>query len=196
VADGIDGETMNRTRYISQAGMIAAVYAAFTVLTVYLPFNLGWGLVQFRLSEAITVVGLFTPAAIPGLTLGSVIANALNPNAVWPLAFLDVVFGSLGTLLGAVWMWRFRERKMLALAGPVISNALIVPAYLPILLAGLGLYRVPFIGLDVEGSWLAMYLVGVVSIGIGQAVVVYTLGLGLFTTLRRLGLTEVLTRRS
>lgn len=187
---------MNRARYVSQAGMIAAVYAALTIVTSYLPFNLGWGLVQFRLSEAFTVVAMFTPAAIPGLTLGSVIANALNPNAVWPLSFLDVVFGSLGTLLGAVWMWRFRSKTALALAGPVLTNALIVPAYLPFLLAGLGLYRIPFIGVDVEGSWLAMYLVGVVSVGIGQAIVMYTLGLGLLAALRRLGLGEVLSRRA
>ncbi|TLM80095.1 MAG: QueT transporter family protein, partial [Actinobacteria bacterium] len=105
--------------------MIAAVYAALTLATLYLPFALGWGLLQFRISEAFTVVACFTPAAIPGLTLGSLIANALNPTAVWPLALLDVVFGSLGTLLGAWWMWRFRAKTPLALAGPVIANALI-----------------------------------------------------------------------
>jgi uncharacterized membrane protein len=174
--------------------MIAAVYAALTVLVTYLPFTLGFGLVQFRLSEAVTVLAMFTPAAIPGLTLGSVIANALNPAALWPIQLLDVVFGSMGTLLGAVWMWRFRERTALALAGPVVFNALIVPAYLPLLLAGLGLYRIPLIGLDVEGSWLAMYLLGVVTVGVSEAIVMYTLGWGLLGALRRLGLSELLAR--
>jgi uncharacterized membrane protein len=183
---------MNRTRYIVRAGMIAATYGAVTLLGMYLPFNLGWGLVQFRVSEALTVLAFFTPAAIPGLTLGSVIANALNPAAIWPLSALDVVFGSLGTLIGAWWTWRFRASTALGLAGPVVANALIVPAYLPFVLAGLGLYRIPLVGLDVEGSWLAMYLLGVVTVGVGQAVVVYGLGWGLLGALRRLGLAELL----
>ncbi|HSK48105.1 MAG TPA: QueT transporter family protein [Coriobacteriia bacterium] len=188
---------MNRARYIAQAGMIAAAYAAATLLTLYLPFSLGFGLIQFRLSEAVTVLAMFTPAAIPGLTLGSVIANALNPQATWPFAFLDVVFGSVATMLGALWMWNFRDRTRLALAGPVIANALIVPAYLPVMLEAfglLGLYN--FLGVNVEGSWFTMYLVGVVAVGIGEALVVYTLGWGLLEALRRLGLAEVLSRRS
>lgn len=187
---------MRRTRLIAQSGMIAAVYGALTLVATYLPFNLGFGLVQFRLSEAVTVVALFTPAAIPGLTLGSVIANALNPSAVWPIAALDVVFGSLATALGALWMWHFRARTALALAGPVVTNALIVPAYLPALLAGLGLYRVPALGWNVETSWLAMYLLGVVTVGIGQAAVLYGLGAPLAAALRKLGLADVLARQS
>jgi len=182
---------VNRTRYIAQAGVIAAVYSALTVGIQYLPFALGWGLLQFRMSEAVTVLALITPAAIPGLTLGSIIANALNPYAVWPLSLLDVVFGSLGTFIGAAWMWRFRDRTMLGLLGPVISNALIVPAYLPVLLKGLGLYRIPILGIDLEGAWLPMYLLGVVTVGIGQAVVIYGLGLPLLTAFRRLRITEV-----
>lgn len=184
---------MNRTRYVAQAGMIAAVYAAVTLITLYLPFSLGWGLIQFRLSEAVTVLGMFTPAAIPGLTLGSIIANALNPQATWPFAALDVVFGSLGTMLGAIWMWRFRGRKMLALAGPVVTNALIVAAYLPTMMKAFGLqglYNV--FGLSVAGPWLPMYFVGVVAVAIGQAAVIYTLGWGLLAALRRLGLADML----
>lgn len=188
---------MNRARYITQAGMIAAVYAAVTILTTQTLGMLSWGLIQLRVSEALTVVAFFTPAAIPGLALGSVIANgytlAVTGN---PLGILDVVFGSLGTLLGAIWMWRLRDRQWLALAGPVVTNALIVPAYLPFILAGFGLYTVPFLGIDVEGSWLGMYVVGVISVGLGQALVMYTLGWGLLGALRRLGLAEVLSRRS
>jgi len=181
---------VSRSRYVAQAGLIAAVYAALTIAINYLPFALGWGLIQFRISEAFTVVGLFTPAAIPGLALGSVIANALNPYAVWPLSLLDVVFGSLGTLLGAVWMWRFRCRKALALAGPVIFNALIVPAYLPVILAGAGLYQVPLVGIDLEGAWLPMYLFGVAAIGVTEAIVVYGLGWPLSLALTRLRVFE------
>jgi uncharacterized membrane protein len=186
---------MRRSTYVAQAGIIAAVYAAFTWLVLQLPGGLGWGIVQLRLSEAITVVGFFTPAAIPGLTLGSVVANLGNLAAVGPVALLDVVFGSLGTLLGAMWMWRFHDRTALGLAGPVIFNALIVPAYLPIMLEGLGLYRIPLMGVDLSGHWWAMYGFGVVSVAVGQAIVMYGLGLPLLVALRKLGVDRILADR-
>jgi len=182
---------LTRTRFIAQAGIIAAVYAALTIVTVQF---LGWlavGPVQFRVSEAFTVVAFLTPAAVPGLTLGAVVANLYTLVLTGsPLALLDVVFGSIGTLIGAAWTWRFRKNTALGLAGPVISNALIVPAYLPWLLQGLGLYRIPIIGVDLEGRWLPMYLFGVVTVGLGQAVVMYGLGLPLLSALRRLPLVE------
>jgi len=165
--------------------MIAAVYAALTVLVSWLPSYLGSGLVQFRVSEALTVLAALTPAAVPGLALGSVLANTLSLTAVWPIALLDVVFGSLGTTLGALWTWRFRDRTWLALAGPVVCNALIVPAYLPFTFAAAGLSEVPFLNIGVGSSWLSMYALGVLTVGIGQAVVVYTLGWGLLSALRR-----------
>lgn len=174
-------------RYVAEAGVIAAVYGGATLLTIQFLGPLAFGPVQFRVSEALTVVALFTPAAIPGLTLGSVIANAfLIPTN--PLAWLDVVFGSLGTLLGAWWMWRFRANRPLALAGPVVSNALIVPAYLPILLAGVGFYQIPLLGVDVGSIWPLAYLFGVVTIGIGQALIIYGLGWPLASALSKRGL--------
>lgn len=179
---------MTRTRLLAQAGMIAAVYAALTVVTTQTMGFFAWGLVQLRLSEALTVVAAVTPAGIPGLAIGSVVANLVNLGQTGPLGWLDVVFGSLGSLLGAWWTWRFRASTPLALAGPVVTNALIVPAYLPFVLAASGLYRLPVLGLDLSGSWIAMYLFGVVSVGLGQAIVVYTLGWALLATLRRVGL--------
>lgn len=176
---------MTRTRYIAQAGMIAAVYAGVTVIASQLLQYLSWGLVQLRVSEAFTVVAFFTPAAVPGLTLGSIIANLLNLGATGPLGWLDVVFGSLGTLLGAAWTWRLRKRTALGLLGPVISNALIVPAYLPMILKGLGLYELPLLGWNLEQGWLPMYLFGVVAVGAGQAVVLYGLGWPLLKALER-----------
>jgi len=151
---------------------------------------LGFGPVQLRLSEATTVLALFTPAAIPGLALGALIANSFMLSQFGLIALFDVVFGALGSLLGAGWMWRFRERRLLALAGPVISNALIVPAYLPFVLAGLGFYEFAPLGIDVEGNWIGMYLFGVVAVGIGQAIVVYGLGLPLAVALERTGLKQ------
>ena len=179
---------MKRSRYVAQAGVIAAVYAGATIVVLQFPAQLGWGLVQFRISEAITVVALFTPAAIPGLALGCAAANAALASQVGLAAAIwDIVFGSLATLLGASWTWHFRKRPALALAGPVVTNALIVPAYLPLVLAGLGLYRIPIVNVDLESSWFAAYLFGVVAVGLGEALVVYGLGWPLVALLRRAG---------
>lgn len=171
--------------------MIAAVYGALTLLTIQFLSFLAWGPVQLRVSEAFTVVGMLTPAAIPGLTIGSVIANlytfAVSGN---PVALYDVVFGSLGTLLGAIWMWRWRRVTWLALLGPVVANALIVPAYLPVLLKSFGLTEVPVLGISLDANWTTLYLVFVVAVAVGQAVVVYGLGLPLLIALRRTGLAE------
>ena len=184
---------MSRTRYIAQAGVIAAIYAALTLLVIQNP--LGYGPIQLRLSEAVTVVACLTPAAIPGLWLGAAAANAFMLTQFGVLGLFDVVLGSLATLLGAVWTWRHRERPVVALAGPVVANALIVPAYLPFMLsalAGLDFYRVPWLGIDLTGTWLTMYLFGVVAVGVGQALVVYGLGLPLLGALKRLGVDRML----
>jgi uncharacterized membrane protein len=182
---------MSRARYVAQAGVIAAVYAAATILATSTLGMFSWGLFQLRISEAVTVVAFFTPAAIPGLWLGSVIANLANLGQTGALGWLDVILGSLGTLLGAWWMWRFRRSTAVGLAGPVIFNALIVPAYLPLLLKGFGLYNLPLLGVDLEGRWLPMYLFGVVAVGIGEAIVMYGLGLPLLIALRRLGIARM-----
>ena len=184
---------MTRSRTIAQAGMIAAVYGAVTLVTVQFLGFFAWGPIQLRVSEAVTVLAFFTPAAIPGLALGSVVANLYAfASTGSPLALLDVVFGSLGTLLGALWTWRFRTNTVLGLLGPVLANALIVPLYLPLLVKGLGLYKIPLLGVDFEGSWLPMYLFGFVTVAVGQAIVMYGLGLPLLAALRRLGLADLL----
>lgn len=179
---------MRRTRLLAQAGMIAAVYAALTVLATQTMGFLAWGPIQLRVSEAVTVLAAVTPAGIPGLAIGSVVANVLNLGQTGALGWLDVVFGSLGSLLGAVWTWRFRRSTPLALAGPVLANALIVPAYLPAILAASGFYTLPFLGIDASHSWASMYLFGLVTVGAGEAAVVYTLGWLLLKALRRLNL--------
>ncbi len=177
-----------RTRDIAQAGVIAAAYAAATLVAIQTP--LGYGPIQLRVSEALTVLACLTPAAVPGLWAGTFLANAWMLSSVGALGLLDVVFGSLATLLGAAWTWRYRARTRRALLGPVIANALIVPAYLPVMLAGVAgvdLYRIESLGIDASGTWFAMYLFGVVTVGAGQAIVVYGLGLPLLTLMKRLG---------
>lgn len=159
------------TRAIVQAGLIAALYAALTLALA----PISYGPLQVRVSEALAVLPILTPAAIPGLVIGTIVANGLGP-----LGLLDVIFGSLATLLGALGAHRFRARPALALACPVAANALIVPAYLP-LVVGPGSYPWPV------GGPVALYLSGVVTVGVGEAIAVYALGRLLLAALRRVG---------
>lgn len=172
---------------VARIGVIAALYAASTLVAILFLGGLAWGPVQFRVSEAITVLALFSADAIPGLTLGCVVANLANIalGGTGALGMLDVVFGSAATCLGAVITWRLRRRPALALLGPVVANALIVPAYLPLMLSGLGFYTIPFTSISLDGVYPLMYLFGVVSTGIGEAVVLYVLGLPLAHALGR-----------
>jgi uncharacterized membrane protein len=172
--------------------MIAALYAALSLVAMLFLGGLAWGPVQFRISEAVTVLAMFTSDAIPGLTLGCVIANVANIalSGTGTLGLLDVVFGSLATLMGATFSWRFRDRPALAVLGPVIANALIVPAYLPLMLQGMGFYTIPFTSISLDGAYLPMYLFGFVATGIGEAVVLYALGLPLYHALAKTSLVE------
>ena len=167
--------------------MIAATYAACTLVTMLFLGNLAWGPIQFRISEALCALALVTPAAIPGLTLGCAIANVANIvlSGTGALGLLDVVFGSLATFLGAFFTWKMRSHPLVALAGPVLANALIVPAYLPILLAGVGFYTIPFTSIALDGSWPLMYLFGLVTTGIGEATIMYVLGYPLYRSLTK-----------
>lgn len=177
---------MNVAR-ITRIAMIAALYASLTLACMLFLGGLSWGPIQLRLSEALCVLALLTSDALPGLTLGCAIANVANIalSGTGMLGMLDVVFGSLATFLGALFSWRMRGRPRLAVAGPVIANALIVPAYLPLLLAGLGFYTIPFTGISLEGSRPLMFFFGAVATGIGEAVVMYALGMPLYRSLAK-----------
>ena len=151
----VKGASSARTTYVAEAGLIAAVYAACTLVALLLLQGLAWGPVQFRISEALTVLAVLTPAAVPGLTIGCVIANlaAMVINGTGALGLLDVVFGSAATLIGALWCRKFAENPKVAMLGPVLANAIIVPAYLPILLQGLGklFRRAPPVSIIIHG---------------------------------------------
>lgn len=190
--------SVNRTKKIVYIGMIAAVYAALTLIAMLFLSNLAWGPVQFRVSEAVCVLALFTADAIPGLTLGCVIANLANIvlSGTGMLGMLDVVFGSIATLIGAWFTWHFRSRPALALLGPVLANALIVPAYLPLILQGMGFYTIPFTTISLDNAYLAMYVFGFVSTAVGEGVVMYVLGLPLARALRKTPLARQLTEKA
>jgi len=177
----------SRTANIAQAGVIAALYAALTLFTFTFLGGLAFGPVQLRVSEAVCVLALFTRNAIPGLAIGCALANLIGIALFGSgaLGLLDVVGGSLATFLGAWWCWRMRKNVGVALLGPVVANALIVSAYLPLLLVALGFYTIPFTSISLVESYPLMYLFGVAAISLGQAAVVYGLGLPLQVALKR-----------
>ena len=186
--------TKQRAQRLARIGIIAALYAALTLATLLFLGGLAWGPVQFRVSEALVVIALFTADAIPGLTLGCVIANLANMviSGTGALGLLDVVFGSLATAFGAWFTWKNRNNMLLALLGPVVTNAVIVSAYLPILLQGLGFYTIPFTTIELDSSYPLMFLFGFITTGLGEAVVLYILGVPLARALKRSSLPQQL----
>ena len=109
-----------KTAYITQAALIAALYTVLTMVAA--GFDLASGAIQVRFSEALTIMPFFTPAAIPGLTLGCLLSNILT-GCVLP----DVIFGTLATLLGALGSCALRKNRFLCAIPPIVSNALIIP---------------------------------------------------------------------
>lgn len=109
-----------KTKNLVTAGIIAALYVVLTMISAML--GLSSGVIQFRISEALTILPYFTPAAIPGLFLGCLIANILSGSIV-----VDVIFGSVATLIGAIGSYILRKYKYLVALPPVISNMVIVP---------------------------------------------------------------------
>ena len=110
-----------KIRTITQGALIAALY---TVLTLFInAFGLAGGAIQIRISEALTVLPYFTPAAIPGLFIGCILSNMLSGAVIW-----DIVFGSLATLIGAVFTYLLRKKsKWLAPLPPIAANTIIIP---------------------------------------------------------------------
>ena len=146
--------------FIAQAAMIAAIYVVLTLLGA----SFSYGEVQVRISEALTILPVFTPAAIPGVFLGCLISNILG-GCILP----DIIFGSLATLIGAVFTWMLRNKsKYLAPLPPIIANVIVVPF---VLRYG---YMVP---LPIPFMML--------TVGIGEVVSCGILGLCLHTALAR-----------
>ena len=113
-------KNQTNTRFLTQSGVIAAVYVLLTMLAAAL--GLDSGAIQLRLSEALTILPVFTPAAVPGLFIGCLLSNLLAGGVIW-----DVIFGSLATLLGAVGTRLLRKNRWLACLPPILANVLIIP---------------------------------------------------------------------
>lgn len=108
----------SKVQYLTQAAMIAAIYVVLTYL--FQPF--GFMDVQVRVAEALTILPFFTPAAIPGLFVGCLLGNMLGGACL-----LDIILGSLTTLVAASISYLLRKNKYLVALPPIIGNAIVVP---------------------------------------------------------------------
>ena len=109
-----------KTQFLTHGALIAALYVVLTYLCNML--GLANGVIQVRFSEALTILPMFTSAAIPGLFAGCLVSNLLTGAALW-----DIVFGSLATLLGAVGTYYFGKNSYLAAVFPIAANSIIIP---------------------------------------------------------------------
>ena len=147
---------------VAFGGVIAALYVVLTLVAN--AFGLASGAIQVRISEALTILPVFTAAAVPGVTVGCVLANLITGCAAW-----DVVFGSLATLIGAVATRMLRKHPYIAWIPPVVSNVAIVPVVLQ------QVYGVP------DAWW---YLV--LTVGAGEVISCGVLGLLLYHAAKRI----------
>ena len=139
------------------SGIIAAVYAGLTILLQSISFQA----VQVRVSEALTLLPVLFPAAIPGLTVGCFLANLLSP-----VGWMDMVFGTLATLIAALLTRKLRKNLYLAALMPVLSNAIIIGIML----------HVAF------GEPLRMSML---TVGAGEALACFVLGIPLVKALEK-----------
>ena len=111
--------SIQNTNALARGAIIAALYATLTLLLA----PISYGEIQIRLAEALTLLPILLPEAVPALAVGCLLANVLSGCTVF-----DIVFGTLATLLAAVCTRRLRERQLLASAMPVLFNGVIVGA--------------------------------------------------------------------
>ena len=147
--------------YLTQGAMIAALYVLLTYAASLL--GLASGVIQFRLSEMLCILACFTPAAIPGLYVGCLLANILTGAVVW-----DILFGPVATLVGALGTWLLRRNPYLAVLPPIAANVVIVPMVLKY--AYMAEDAIPYLML---------------TVGVGEVVTCGVLGILLYYVVRR-----------
>ncbi|MGI6577298.1 MAG: QueT transporter family protein [Eubacteriales bacterium] len=154
---------MIATRRLVISALVGAVYIALTLLLA----PISYGAVQFRVSEALTVLPYYIPSTAWGLFVGCLISNIFSPTA----SILDIVFGSLATLLAGYITSKLKS-KLLAPLPPVVINAIVIGAVLSYTTA--------------PGAVMAAFPAIALSVGVGQFVVCYALGLPLLFALSKL----------
>ena len=170
----IDGRKQ-KIRTIVYTGVVAALYVVLT-----LPFaQIAYGPVQFRMAEALTILPVFGLRFIPGVSLGCLIANILNPGSLGPV---DIIFGTLATVIaGFGSRWIGKKKDVLGIIPPIVANGLIVGFYLPFLLVD-------------EGSTVrtsAVFL-SMGEVALSEAVVMVVIGLPLLFVIKRTSLKDKL----
>jgi len=146
-----------KVQFITKSAIIAAIY----VLLSFIFAPISYGLLQVRIAEALTVLPAYTPAAIPGLFIGCIISNIIGGNGP-----LDIILGSIATLIAALLSYKMPKRFLVPLP-PIVVNALVVGYILKVVL------NVPFL---VAMGWVAG----------GQTIACYGLGYPLMSQLDKL----------
>lgn len=161
----------NRTRieYIVTGALIAAAYAGLTYISSI--FNLAYGPIQLRISEVLTILPIFTPAAIPGLTVGCFIANIGSFNAA------DLVFGTLATLAAAILTRVLRDIKFKGIPFLAFSPAVIVNAV--VIGFEIALFFLP------EGFSLWGFIISGFQVGLGELIVCYLFGTPFYIVVKK-----------
>lgn len=141
--------------FICQAAVIAALYVVLT----YVFSAFASGVIQVRVSEALTILPAFTPAAIPGLVIGCLLSNTLTGCVL-----LDIIFGSVATLIGALGSYALRRHTWLVPIPPIVSNMVIVPFVLRYAYGATDAF--PFMIATVgAGEIISCYLLGMILYG-------------------------------
>lgn len=144
---------------ITQAAIIAALYVVLTLIANAL--GLAKFAVQIRFSESLCILPFFTPAAVPGLYVGCLIANIITGAGIW-----DIIFGSFATLIGAFGTYLLRKRRFLMTLPPVVANMLIIPF---VLRYGYGIIWM-YDGVDLALPFYAC------TVGLGEIISICVLG--------------------
>ncbi len=107
-----------RALFLTQAALIAALY----IVLVFVFKPISFSMVQVRIAEALTILPFFTPAAIPGITIGCFLSNYLSGADM-----LDVIFGTLASFIGAIGSYQLRRHKFLVPLPPILANTIVIP---------------------------------------------------------------------
>ena len=158
-----------KTEYLAKAAVIAAVYVVLTYVSA--AFGLAYGEVQFRLSEALTILPVFCPAAIPGVTLGCLLSNITSTvNAA------DMIVGTAATLIASLGTYAARKitiktYPLLSFLSPIIANGLIVGAEIAFFTD--------------KNAFLKLFPLCAGSVAAGEAAVVFVIGTALFFAIEK-----------
>ena len=169
--ENIQSKNKKRIRFVVFNGIIAALYVVIT----YLLAPISYGPVQARVSEVLTIFPIFSGATIPGVALGCVISNIINPENLGPV---DIIGGTLATVIAGVFSYLIgKKNKWLGIIPPVVANGLIVGGYLPFLLVD------PGSTVSVQAVLFTM-----LTVAAGEAAVMVVLGLPLIAVIKNTGL--------